>query len=236
MEKSRFKFNIVQISEFSALIEFGEEINEDINKIIRTFCEYIDKHPFEGFVEYIPYFTSVSVNYNPLKIKSDSPFKFIKNILEEILLNLDFKISYEENIVKIPVCYGGEFGPDIEEVANLNNLTVEEVIKIHSEGRYLVYMIGFAPGFPYLGGMSEKIAAPRRETPRLAIPAGAVGIAGVQTGVYPIETPGGWQLIGRTPVKMFDFERNPQSILKSGDIAKFYPISYEEYMKLKEEN
>ena len=236
MEKNRFKFNISQISEFSALIEFGEEISEDINKRIRTFCEYIDKNPFEGFVEYIPYFTSVSINYNPLKIKGNSPFKFIKAILEEILLNLDFSRGYEENIVEIPVCYGGAFGSDIEEVAKINKLTVEEVIKIHSEGRYLVYMIGFAPGFPYLGGMSEKIAAPRRETPRLAIPEGSVGIAGMQTGVYPIETPGGWQLIGKTPIKMFDFEGKPKSLLKSGDIAKFYPISYDEYMKLKEEN
>ena len=236
MERSRFEFNISQISEFSALIEFGEEISEDINKKIRTFCEYIDKNPFEGFIEYVPYFTSVSINYNLLKIKSNSPFKFIKSVLEEILLSLDFSGSYEENIVEIPVCYGCEFGSDIEEVAKINNLSVEEVIKIHTEGRYLVYMIGFAPGFPYLGGMSEKIAAPRRETPRLAIPAGSVGIAGMQTGVYPIETPGGWQLIGRTPIKMFDFEGKPQSLLKSGDIAKFYPISYEEYVKLKEEN
>lgn len=236
MRKNRFEFNVSQISEFSALVEFGEEISEDINKKIRTFCEYIDKNPFEGFVEYVPYFTSVSINYNPFKIKSNSPFKFIKSVLEEIMLSLDFSGSYEENIVEIPVCYGGEFGPDIEEVAKINNLSKEEVIKIHTEGRYLVYMIGFAPGFPYLGGMSEKIEAPRRETPRLAIPAGSVGIAGMQTGVYPIETPGGWQLIGRTPIKMFDFHGKSQSLLKSGDIAKFYPISHEEYMKLKEEN
>jgi len=236
MEKSKFEINILQISEISALIEFGNEISEDINKKIRTFCEYIDKHTFEGFVEYVPYFTSVSVIYNPLKIKSDSPFKFLKSILEEILLNLDFSSSYEENIVEIPVCYGGDLGPDIEEVAELNKLTVDEVIKIHSEGRYLVYMIGFAPGFPYLGGMSEKIAAPRRETPRLAIPEGSVGIAGIQTGVYPIETPGGWQLIGRTPIKMFELNGKPKSFLKSGDIARFYPISYNEYLKLKEES
>lgn len=236
MEKSKFEINILQISEISALIEFGDEISEDINKKIRTFCEYIDQYPFEGFIEYVPYFTSVSVLYNPLKIKSDSPFKVIKSTLEEILLNLDFSSNYEENIVEIPVCYGGEFGPDIEEVAELNNLAVDEVIKIHSDGRYLVYMIGFAPGFPYLGGMSEKIAAPRRETPRLAIPEGSVGIAGMQTGVYPIETPGGWQLIGRTPIKMFELDGKPKSLLKSGDIAKFYPISYDEYLKLKEEN
>ena len=236
MEKSKFKIEISQISEVSALIEFGNEINEEINKKIRAFCAYIDEYPFEGFIEYVPYFTSVSIIYDPLKINSDSPYESIKATLENILSDLDFSQIDEENIVEIPVCYGGEFGPDLEHVAEMNNLTVDEVIKIHSEGRYLVYMIGFAPGFPYLGGMSEKIAAPRRETPRTVIPAGSVGIAGMQTGVYPIETPGGWQLIGRTPVKMFDLNGKPKSLLKSGDIAKFYPISYDEYLRHMKEN
>ncbi|MVX64784.1 5-oxoprolinase subunit PxpB [Clostridium chromiireducens] len=235
MEKSKFKIEVSQISEFSALIEFGNEINEDINKIIRTFCAYMDEHPFEGFVEYIPYFTSVSVIYDPLKFNSDSPFEIVKVILEDIVSNLDFSYMDKENIVEIPVCYGGEFGPDLEHVADINNISIEEVIKIHSEGKYLVYMIGFAPGFPYLGGMSKKIVTPRRESPRTAIPAGSVGIAGMQTGVYPIETPGGWQLIGRTPIKLFDLNEEPKSLLKSGDIAKFYPISYDEYLRLKEE-
>jgi inhibitor of KinA len=235
MEKSEFKIEISQISEISALIEFGNEIDEDINKKIRAFCAYIDGHPFNGFVEYVPYFTSVSVIYDPLKFNSDSPFEIVKTTIEDIISSLDFSYADKENIVEIPVCYGGEFGPDLEHVAEINNLTVDEVIKIHSEVRYLVYMIGFAPGFPYLGGMSEKIAAPRRETPRTVIPDGSVGIAGMQTGVYPIETPGGWQLIGRTPIKMFDLNGKTKSLLKSGDIAKFYPISYEEYLRLKEE-
>lgn len=186
-------------------------------------------------VEYVPAFTSVSVIYNPLDMKSESPYEVVKVILDNIISKLDFSLEDEEHIVEIPVCYGGEFGQDIEQVAKINNITVDEVIKIHSEGKYLVYMIGFAPGFPYLGGMSEKIAAPRRESPRIAIPAGSVGIAGMQTGVYPIETPGGWQLIGKTPLKLFDLKRNSKSLLKAGDIVKFYPISYEEYVQLKEE-
>lgn len=235
MREGKFKTEISQISEFSALIEFGNEINEEINKKIRVFCSYIDEHPFDGFIEYVPYFTSVSVIYDPLKINSDSPFEIIKYILENILAKLDFSFVGNEHIVEIPVCYGGEFGPDLEHVAEINNITIDEVIKIHSEGKYLVYMIGFAPGFPYLGGMSERIAAPRRESPRAAIPSGSVGIAGMQTGVYPIETPGGWQIIGRTPVKLFGFEGKPKSLLKSGDIAKFYPISYDEYLSLMEE-
>jgi TIGR00370 family protein len=235
MEKSKFKAKISQISETAALVEFGREISEDINKKVRTFCTYLDDKPFYGMVEYVPAFTSVSVIYNPLDMKSESPYEVVKVILDNIISKLDFSLEDEEHIVEIPVCYGGELGQDIEQVAKINNITVDEVIKIHSEGKYLVYMIGFAPGFPYLGGMSEKIAAPRRESPRIAIPAGSVGIAGMQTGVYPIETPGGWQLIGKTPLKLFDLKRNSKSLLKAGDIVKFYPISYEEYVQLKEE-
>lgn len=235
MEKSKFKAKISQISETAALVEFGRKISEDINKKVRTFCTYLDEKPFYGMVEYVPAFTSVSVIYNPLDMKSESPYEVVKVILDNIISKLDFSLEDEEHIVEIPVCYGGEFGQDIEQVAKINNITVDEVIKIHSEGKYLVYMIGFAPGFPYLGGMSEKIAAPRRESPRIAIPEGSVGIAGMQTGVYPIETPGGWQLIGKTPLKLFDLKRNSKSLLKAGDIVKFYPISYEEYVQLKEE-
>lgn len=232
MDKS--KLNIYQISETSALVEFGNEINPDTNKKIRILCDYLENNPFCGLVEYIPYFTSISVIYDPIKINSISPFEKVKEILESILCKLDFSAEYEENIVEIPVCYGNEYGPDIEYVAEVNNMSVSDVIDIHSKGKYPVYMIGFAPGFPYLGGMSEKIAAPRRDTPRTAVPEGSVGIAGMQTGVYPLETPGGWQLIGRTPLKLFDAESKDKTLLKCGDIIKFYPISCDEYLKIKE--
>lgn len=226
---------ILQTSEISALVEFGNKIDREINKKIRIFCKYLDENTFRGFIEYVPYYASVSVIYDPIKLQSEEPFKVIKAELKGILAKLDFSGEYEENIVEIPVCYGSELGPDLEYVAKVNNLTVEEVIQIHSKGEYLVYMIGFAPGFPYLGGLSEKIHTPRREAPRIAIPAGSVGIAGSQTGVYPIETPGGWQIIGRTPLKLFDLNSKEKTLLKCGDIAKFYSISYEEYMKLKEQ-
>ncbi len=230
----RDNFSILQVSETSALIEFGNKIDKNINKKIRIFAEYLDKNPFYGFIEYVPYFSSISVIYNPIMIKSDEPYKAVKLKLQDILSKLDFSYDYQEHIVEIPVCYGHEFGPDIEHVAEINNLTVDEVIKIHSKGEYLVYMIGFAPGFPYLGGLSEKIHTPRRKSPRIAIPEGSVGIAGEQTGVYTIETPGGWQIIGRTPLKLFDLNSEDKTLLKCGDIAKFCPISYEEYLNLKE--
>ena len=132
------------------------------------------------------------------------------------------------------MCYGGEYGPDLEEVARHNGLSVDEVIALHSGGEYLVYMIGFAPGFPYLGGMSERIAMPRRSSPRAQIPVGSVGIAGMQTGVYPIETPGGWQLIGRTPLALFRPEENPPSLLQAGNKVRFRPISADEFAAWKE--
>ena len=228
------KFSILQANETCALIEFEDKIDKEINKKIRILCSYLDENPFCGLVEYIPYFCSVSVIYNPIEVKGNEPFKVVEAKLKEILSKLDFSCSYEENVIEIPVCYGGELGPDIEYVAEHNKLEVDEVIKIHSNGEYLVYMIGFAPGFPYLGGLSEKLHTPRRNAPRTAIPAGSVGIAGTQTGIYPLETPGGWQIIGRTPLKLFDFNSGNKTLLKCGDIARFYPISYTEYLRLKE--
>lgn len=161
-----------------------------------------------------------------------SPFEVVSSILQSKLENEQTEKELDHRTVSIPVCYGGEYGPDLEYVARHHNLTPEEVISIHSEGEYLAYMIGFAPGFPFLGGLSEKIATPRRSSPRTSIPAGSVGIAGMQTGVYPISTPGGWQLIGQTPIKLFLPEQNPPSLLQAGDIVKFEPISKEEYQEL----
>lgn len=221
--------NIIQINESSVLVEFGKVINEDIHRKVEAFCEYLDKHPFKGMIEYIPAFSSVAVIYNPIKIE----YEKIYPLLNEILYNLNPSLGKQKRVIEIPVCYGGEFGPDIQYVADYNKISVEEVIKIHSSGEYLVYMIGFAPGFPYLGGMSDKIATPRRESPRTVIPKGAVGIAGMQTGVYPISTPGGWRIIGSTPQQLFRPEEYPPSLLKSGDIVNFYPISCDEYENYK---
>jgi inhibitor of KinA len=137
-------------------------------------------------------------------------------------------------VVEIPTAYGGVFGPDLAFVAGHNGLTEDEVVAIHAGTDYLVYMMGFSPGFTYLGGMSERIAAPRLETPRTAIPAGSVGIAQQQTGIYPVESPGGWRLIGRTPVTLFDPSRNPPVIVDAGDYIRFVPVAPDDYPAIRE--
>lgn len=225
---------IIQSSESSLLIQFENKIDKSINKKIRILCDYFDNNKIYGMLEYIPYYTAISIIYDPFMFKLYEAFDSIKKEINTIISNLDFSKDYKENIVEIPVCYGGDFGPDIDYVAKYNNLSIEEVIKIYTSMKYLVYMIGFAPGFPYLGGMDKRIAAPRKETPRLKIPKGSVGIAGMQTGVYPIETPGGWQIIGNTPLNLFDIESNDITLLKCGDIVKFKEISIDEYLSLKE--
>ena len=140
----------------------------------------------------------------------------------------------EKLITEIPVCYGGVFGPDIENVAKLAGLTVEEVIKIHSQEDYLIYMLGFLPGFTYLGGLDERIHTPRLANPRIKIPAGSVGIGGSQTGIYPLDSPGGWQLIGKTPVKTYDPLREPPILFEAGQYIRFVPVTEDEYYKIED--
>ncbi|MFB8423871.1 5-oxoprolinase subunit PxpB [Priestia megaterium] len=233
---------ISPLGDSALVITFGDSIQYDIHKQIKTCKDSIELNPFPGFIECVPAFTNLTIFYNPLEVVAAvkkrekkefvSPFEAVSSILQSKLENEQTEKGLDHRTVSIPVCYGGEYGPDLEYVARHHNLTPEEVISIHSEGEYLAYMIGFAPGFPFLGGLSEKIATPRRSSPRTSIPAGSVGIAGMQTGVYPISTPGGWQLIGQTPIKLFLPEQNPPSLLQAGDIVKFEPISKEEYQEL----
>jgi len=241
MYKDKITTKMFSISETSILVEFGNEISRDIQIKVKSFANYLDKNPFAGMIEYIPAFTSVTVIYDPVKIKSiygkkgKYAYEIVRDKIDEILKDIVVVSNDNFKVIEIPVCYGGELGPDLEYVASYNKISVEEVIKIHSEGEYLVYMIGFAPGFPYLGGMSEEISVPRRKSPRTSIPKGSVGIAGMQTGVYPISTPGGWQLIGRTPIDLFRPSDSKPSLLEAGNIVKFKPISYEEYKSYKGE-
>lgn len=228
-------YQLHPLGDQAVVIELGEEINLETQKKVKRLSTFLEKNHETWMVEYIPAFTTVTLFYDLLAVSQLSqnsvlPYQAVCSYINKIIKSLGTDEEVDQRTIEIPVCYGGEFGPDLEYVAEHNDLTPEEVIKIHSEGDYLVYMIGFAPGFPYIGGMSEKIATPRRKSPRLKIPPRTVGIAGMQTGVYPIETPGGWQLIGQTPIKLFRPLDDSPSLLQAGDKIKFFPISYEEYM------
>jgi len=210
------------------LIEFENRIHPDINRQVRSFSLALDEAKISDISEIVPAYCTVTVHYEPEKILYGDLIKR----LEEILSSLSDAEIPPATVWELPVLYGGEEGPDLSFVAEHNGLDPKEVIRIHSEPEYLVYMLGFSPGFPYLGGMSPEISAPRLSAPRLEIPAGSVGIAGQQTGVYPLASPGGWQLIGRTPVRLYDAKREEPVLVKAGDYVKFRPVTREEYEKL----
>lgn len=213
----------------SMVIEFGNEISKEINSQIRALTDGLDNMENEFIREIVPTYRSIIVYYDSLKISYG-------DLKKKILELGDSRSDYGEeeiNMVEIPVLYGGNSGPDIESVAEHNGISVEDVIKIHSSRDYLIYMLGFTPGFPYLGGMDERIATPRLEKPRLKIDAGSVGIAGSQTGIYPLESPGGWQLIGKTPLDIFNPENEDPFLLNAGDYIRFIPITKEEYDVIK---
>lgn len=206
-------------------IEYGDEISEDISNKVRSMMVALESNEIEGIIEVVPTYRSLMIHYDALIIGYDDLIKELK-LLEDKLEDISLA---EPEVIEIPTVYGGEYGPDIENVAKHNGITVEEVIKIHSSKEYLIYMLGFTPGFPYLGGMDEKIATPRLKEPRTKIDKGSVGIAGSQTGIYPIDSPGGWQLIGRTPLKLYEPNREVPILLKAGNYIKFVPISKNQY-------
>ncbi|MCF6136358.1 5-oxoprolinase subunit PxpB [Pseudalkalibacillus berkeleyi] len=236
------KYELSPLGDSAVIVQLGRVISEETHHAVRNVTDYLQDNPIDGMVDYVPAFSSVTIFYIPMEViqghsysKIASPYEIVCEQLKERFDNITFTKRKESRTVEIPVCYEGEFGADLQIVADHNQISVEEVIDIHTSGEYLVYMLGFAPGFPYLGGMSEKIATPRKETPRTSIPAGSVGIAGSQTGIYPIETPGGWQLIGQTPSILFDIEKDPPTLLEPGDTIRFYSISLSEFKNMKEE-
>ena len=211
-------------------IELGDSIDPDVNQRVRNLQFAIEKAGIPGVVESVPAYRSLLVYFEPLHISAPE----FREAIGDLLQSLTSSELPKRRLIEIPVTYGGEFGPDLELVASHNNLSDAEVVRIHSSARYLIYMIGFMPGFPYLGGMSPNIATPRKATPRLKIPAGSVGIAGNQTGIYPAESPGGWQIIGRTPLELFHPTREPPSILQAGDYLTFVGVTPDEFDTIKE--
>jgi len=224
-------FEITMYGDRGLRIQFGKAISEATNEQIRSFSFLLEQAAIPGVVEWIPTYTAVSIVYDPYVI-SYQRLKERVTALKERLAHVEMP---PRNVIHIPVCYGGEMGPDLDTVARHNELSIYEVIDIHSNSDYLIYMMGFTPGFPYLGGMSEKIATPRLKEPRAKIPPGSVGIAGSQTGIYSMETPGGWQLIGKTPIKLYDAHRKPPILLESGNYIRFEPITEKEYTRIEKD-
>lgn len=209
-------------------VEFGNEITPEINHRIRAFKLALERAKVEGIVETVPTYRSLLVVYQPDVIG----FHELTERFDQVMEEMGAIEIPAPTVIEIPVLYGGEMGPDIENVASHNGKTVEEVIKIHTSEEYLVYMLGFIAGFPYLGGMSKEIATPRLKSPRVKIEGGSVGIAGEQTGIYPVASPGGWQLIGRTPLKMYDADREKPVLLEAGQYIKFRSVTEKEYQEI----
>lgn len=212
-------------------IEFGDAIDPELNRRVRSLLLAIQQAKPPGLVETVPTYRSLLVYYEPREIRPQD----LKARLELLIGKAVAGGLPEPKVTELPVVYGGEYGPDLDFVAEHNGLSPEEVIHLHAGQAYLIYMLGFIPGFAYLGGMSARIATPRLASPRAKIPAGSVGIAGNQTGIYPADSPGGWRLIGRTPVEVFHTEQEPPALLKMGDYVRFVPVTAQEFRRIREE-
>lgn len=215
-------------SDRSLLVYFGQQITLDAHQRVSRLLRLLELEPVAGVRNLHPAYCSLLVNFDALKLSHND----LERILRRYLDRLNDVVLPEPRQIEIPVSYGGEFGPDLEEAAVICGISSAQAIELHSSVNYLVYFLGFVPGFAYLGELPKVLATPRLATPRRSVPSGSVGIAGMQTGVYPFATPGGWRLIGRTPVAMFRPDSNNMSFLSIGDRVRFTPITTAQFAVL----
>lgn len=217
------------------IVELGQRVDPEIGRVARSVAGYLLAHPLEGVVDIVPAFTTVAIHYRPEALAGQGPpYPQLCRQVEAILASGAPGEREAARVVEVPVRYGGEFGPDLEEVAAACELTPERLIQLHAASPHVVYMLGFAPGFPYLGGLDPRLAVPRRATPRTTIPVGSVAIARDQSTIYSLETPGGWNLIGRTALRLFSPTAEPPCLLQPGDEVRFVPVSLAEYRAIQE--
>ena len=226
-------YRIFFIGDSVVTIDFGNVINETINKKAIAIFHYLCEHPLPGMTEALPAYSSITIYFNvPLLRKKILPqrkaHEWITRELHKLMLNDFFHSPVEEKLVRIPVCYEPEFGNDLPWISDTKNISTKEIVQLHSSKRYRVYMLGFLPGFAYMGEVPEEIAVPRKPQPQPTA-AGSVGIAGRQTGVYPLNSPGGWRIIGRTPLQMFDKNKPGLCLVHAGDQVEFYSITQDEF-------
>lgn len=228
---------ITALGDTALRIELGEQIDESTHRRVQSVMLTLEAARLPSVMEITAAYTTVTLFYDPLQaVGAGAPIANIAGWLEahvrDGLKNGPKPAKTKERRIEIPICYGGDFGPDLGEVAARAKLSPEEVIKRHSRADYFVHVVGFAPGFAYLGGLPKELATPRRSTPRIKVPAGSLGIGGAQTGIYPMVSPGGWNLIGRTPWQMFRPAENPPVLLGPGDRVKFRAITRDEFAAL----
>ncbi|HXM44309.1 MAG TPA: 5-oxoprolinase subunit PxpB [Bryobacteraceae bacterium] len=209
---------VVDASDRSLLLVFDDRISLAAHRDVLRLTPLL--RFVRGVTNVHPAYASILIDFDPRTIRREE----VERNAAELFAHAAAAALPEPRTVEIPMTYGGEYGPDLEAVAALTGRTPDEVVALHSSAEYLVYFLGFSPGFPYLGGMPESIAAPRLETPRRRVPAGSVAIGARQTGVYPIASPGGWRIIGRTPLRLFDPAADPPALLRMGDRVRFVPI------------
>ncbi|WP_163970603.1 5-oxoprolinase subunit PxpB [Oceanobacillus halotolerans] len=226
------EYSIIPAGDKAVKVWFHDDVSPGLNTTIQRFCDRLEAINIAGVTELVPAFDSVTIYYDPTIILYEDLHREISEIYETPVKNG----NYEARLIHVPVVYGGEYGPDLQRVADHNNLATDEVIKRHQAREYLIYMIGFLPGFPYLGGLDTTIATPRLENPRASTFAGAVGIAHEQTGIYPVESPGGWNIIGKTPLHLVDLEADSGSFLfKAGDFIRFFEVSEKEFQEIEKQ-
>lgn len=230
-------YHIYPLGDAAITVDFGNRIDPGINReVIARFNDWRNR-PLYGMIELIPAYSSLTLHYDILAVRkkagTDTAQQWIKKQVEERLREPVSPGTGQERIVRIPVCYEKEFAPDLLRLAGAKDLSVEEVIALHTARTYKVYMLGFLPGFAYMGEVEDKIAMPRKPQPA-NVPAGSVGIAGKQTGIYPLASPGGWQIIGRTALKLFDRDKEEPALFKAGDNVEFYSITKKEFEEMQQ--
>lgn len=226
--------NITPLGDSAVLVNFGNIIDPSINQRVLSLYETLSTLRFEGFIESVPAYASLAVFYdapNIAKHTNSSPYAFVKNHLLALLTQKNTSKEAQKPIIKIPVCYDVEFGIDLHYLAEYHQLTISEIIAMHTAIVYRVYMIGFMPGFAYMGSVDDRLVTPRKDQPRPQVTAGSVGIAGSQTGIYPINSPGGWQIIGKTSLQLFDTNRSTPCLLAAGDQVQFISIDEKEFQQ-----
>ena len=230
-----FTYRIFPLGDSALTIDFGNTINETINKEVLALFHSLKQQDFPGIKEMIPAYSSLSIFYDVPALRQNIPskisvYEWMKEKLENLLRTAILTEAVEGRRIRMPVCYNNEYGTDMNKLAEMKNLSKEEIIQLHTGIKYRVYMLGFLPGFPYLGKTDKRIAAPRKNQPELVM-SGSVALAGRQTGIYPMNSPGGWYVIGRTALKLFDVQKKDVTLLKPGDEVEFFSITKEEYLE-----